>query len=119
MSDIKLDNTGDIVFEHGDLAFVEDDDAIRQHLLVRLRFFRGEWFLNVLEGMPYFERVLAKGVPLAAIEVLFRKVIIETPGVTGVTNIALDYEAGTRHLTLSFGATLETGTTLEFPEFIL
>ena len=46
MSDIKIDDqTGEILFEDGELILIEGSDVIKQSLTTRLKHFRGEYFL--------------------------------------------------------------------------
>lgn len=56
--DMRLDlETDDIVVDYD--AHLNDDDpigAIVQRVHLRLTLIRGEWFLNLAEGVPYFER---------------------------------------------------------------
>lgn len=107
---------------HGDLEWVTGEDAIAQHIRIRLRFFKGEWFLNTGEGLPYFQEILQKGTSRARIEALFRKTITGTPGVSGLNAFSMQYDGTTRALTLTFEAQLDEGGTLEstdYPPFVL
>jgi hypothetical protein len=117
MADLKLnEQTGDLdVGADGDLSLVDGIDAIRQHLKIRLQFFRGEWFLDTRLGVPYFEEILRKSPDLNVVQSLFRDVIRTTPGVVEITEFALDYEGTTRTLSLDFRA-LTTDGPLQFTE---
>jgi hypothetical protein len=59
VGDLALSDLGD-AFIRTTLA-----DEFAQRLRVRLSFFKGEWFLNLDEGMPYYQLILVKG-PRAA-----------------------------------------------------
>lgn len=120
MSDVRLaDNGNDVVFVNGDLQIVTGREAVAQHLRIRLRFFRGTWFLNRLEGMPYYELILVKRVDIATITSIYQKVITETPGVATVENLRLDLDRVTRKLSVSFQATTTDGENLTFSDFIV
>lgn len=78
----------------------------------RFQMALGEWFLNVLEGVPYFQTVLVKNPDLGAIRQLFRKVILGTPPIVSVTDLSLDYDPRKRTLGYSFEAVTDAGTTI-------
>lgn len=117
MADLKLDTqTGDLeISSTGDLQIIAGIDAIRQHLSLRLQFFRGEWFLDTRLGIPYFEEVLRKAPDLVVVQSLLRDAIRSTPGVLEITEFVLDYDGVTRTLSLDF-RTLTTEGPLEFTE---
>jgi hypothetical protein len=116
MADLKLDENGDLeIGADGDLIIVDGIDAIRQHLKIRLQFFRGEWFLDTRLGIPYFEEVLRKAPDLNVVQSLLRETITTTPGVIRLTEFTLDYEGVTRALSLDFRA-LTTEGPLRFTE---
>jgi hypothetical protein len=117
--DLKLDNDGDLAIEGGGPVYVEDVEAIAQHLRIRLKMFLGEWKLNPLEGIPYYQRVLEKNPDSAVISVLFRKVILGTPGIKSLDDMELELDRSARTLTLSFAATATTGEPLVFDDFVL
>lgn len=80
--DFALDlATGDLEIP---LRLVDGADAIAQRLLVRMSFFKGEWFLDTRLGIPYLENVFVRNPDLPFIEAMFRKVIKTTPGVDKV-----------------------------------
>jgi len=116
VADLKLDENGDLeIGPDGDLIIVTGIDAIRQHLRIRLQFFRGEWFLDTRLGIPYFEEVLIKAPDLNVVQSLLREAVRETPGVISITSFELDFEGVTRKLSLDFDA-LTTEGPLRFTE---
>lgn len=121
MTDLVLDASGDLdvtpsgdIHTHTDLA-----SDRRQHLSIRLKFVRGEWFRNTLEGVPYFQSILVKNPDLGLIGSIFRKVILSTPGVVGLSTFDPFFDTVLRRLSLSFDAKLEDGQTLTFSDFVL
>lgn len=60
MTDIYLDPTsGDVSIVDGLLRLTESvDEETRQRLAITLGTFRGEWFLDISIGLPYFQMVL-------------------------------------------------------------
>lgn len=82
--DIFVDpDTGDIVYDNADLPLVTEDSRqdVAQRLRIKLQTYLGEWFLNIENGVPYYERVLRKGVRKEDIDVLFQSLIREEDGV--------------------------------------
>jgi hypothetical protein len=116
MSDLKLDDlTGDLVIENADLVLTTGSDAVRQHLLQRLRTFMGEWFLNLDAGLPYFQNILIKDPNLNAIDGVIKNVIIDTPGVLELLSFDMNYDSSTQALELTFSVQVSDGV-LDFTE---
>lgn len=48
--------TGDLDLTNGQLRFTANNaELTRQRIAITLNTYRGEWFLNILEGIPYLE----------------------------------------------------------------
>lgn len=101
MIDIKLDDNHDIVFDPYDLALVSGAEALRQRLKQRLLLFRGEWFLDIDAGVPYFEDVFIKQPRRNVLESAFKREILGDPEVTSLTAFELGF-TDERTLTLNF-----------------
>jgi hypothetical protein len=121
VADLQLSTVDDDLDLTGEqLSIVDGDDAIIQHLLIRLRFFTGEWFLDTRVGLPYYDSILVKNPDLVFIRSLFRKAIIKTPGIAGIDSLTTAYDGTTRKLTVSFSAVKDDGEVLDFSkEFII
>jgi hypothetical protein len=121
VADLALDPaTGDIDLTAQKLHLVDGDDAIVQHVALRLRMFRGEWFLDSTVGMPYYERVLVKNPDLVAVRSAFRQAIASTPGIASIDKFDLALDSTIRKLTVTFTATKQEGGTLDFTrEFVI
>jgi len=127
MSDLAIAETvdgenpiaGDLRVVDGQLVLVEADDAIAQDLRVRLRWFRGEWFLDSRTGFPWFERVLGQKVTERVVEALLRKAITSTPGVVRVATLRVSIDRASRALTATFAAVTTSGQTASFTDFVL
>lgn len=118
MSDLKLNtSTWDLQITNGDLVLIEDKEALSQYLRQRLQTFLGEWFLNVEEGIPYFQEVMSKGTGLEAISSIFKKAILETAGVQGLESFEIDFDPVNRTLELEFAAQSVAGV-INFNEVI-
>lgn len=76
----------------------------------RLRFFKGEWFLDSREGVPYLEFVLGvKNPDKNLLERLFREVILGTQGVKEILDLVVEVDAATRSLNVSMRVLADDG----------
>ena len=60
--DIAVDvNISDIVLtDDGDIMLIDNAERVAQQIVISLRFWLGEWFLDTSLGVPYLEYVLVK-----------------------------------------------------------
>ncbi len=81
--DLALDDDNDIAFDGKDVFIIEGPQTTRQRLLVRLSLQKGQWFLDINLGVPYFEYVFGADfdADLITINSVFLDVILGTPGV--------------------------------------
>ena len=113
-TDLELDpTTHDIFVSIKDLSIIQDTtDAIVQRLRIRLKFFRGEWFLNKLFGVPYHQRVFNKSITKSQADGIFRSEILSTPGVVEIITFTSTLNNSSREYTLSFSCRASTGDTI-------
>ena len=111
----------DLLLVSSSIPLVGGTDAIAQHIRVRLRFFLAEWFLNKLEGLPYFRDVFIKNPSPSLITAVFRQVVLDTPGVEVISSFNLQVDSTIRTLDVEFVALLESGEVLsaDFGDFIV
>lgn len=107
--DFALAADGDLDLSSGDLRMTTGVEAIAQGIQVRLLAFRGEWFLDLDDGVPYFETILGQKFNEAVARDTFRAAIAAAPGVIQVTALALSFDGPTRTLSLSFEALTDLG----------
>ena len=110
----------DIVFESGSLQWVDGLDFIRQRLEIRLDIQKGEWFMDLRDGIPWREAVLVRNPNLSAITALFTERILSTPSVVfdgkeypsviRLDRFDLAFDNVTGFLTLDFLAITPFGT---------
>jgi hypothetical protein len=111
-SDVMIIRTipaGDLLIQNGTAPLTQGPIFVRQKIAARFQFFKGEWFLDLRQGIPYFQNVLGKNPNLAVIQALFRKVVATTPGVAYVPDFALLFDHSSRHCTFRFIAKLIGG----------
>lgn len=118
MSDIQINSaTEDIELVGNDFALTTGVAAIQQHLSQRLKTFLNEWFLDKRIGIPYFEHVLKKNFDPVVVDTVFKKQIIDTPGVIELLYFNADLDRTTRTLNIEFKARTTEGT-INFSEVL-
>lgn len=109
----------DLELTEGQLTFVSGKTAIAQKCVERLKFFKGEWYQNQKEGIPYFDSIFVKNPSLPGI----RKIIVDTltsvRGVQSVDNVTVELDKLTRILTVSWSVTTDGNETIETPPMVL
>lgn len=118
MADLKLNvTTHDLEFTNGNLTFETGIDEIRQLMLERYLAFKGEWYLNVTKGVPYFQDVFKKLVNTNILVSIFKSVARQTPGVIELLSFKLDFDNTVRQLSINLRARTQDGI-LTFSELI-
>ena len=80
---------------NGQDSFISDLKAVTQIIATRLRLFEGEWFLDLLDGLPMFQKILGSSgsvVNLKVVVNLISQRIKLSPYVTSVTNVKASYQ---------------------------
>ena len=91
-----------VIDETGNLQLVYDAEAVGQHARQRLMFFKGEWFLDPTIGVDWFGQILGFGESRMAIaEATVKKVLLETPGVTGLRTVSTEFDRPNRGVKIS------------------
>ena len=81
MSTIAVDENGDLA---RGVVVLKGREAVGQNVKQRLLLLRGEWFLDITAGVPYYESVLGRFNPEHT-ALLFREEILKVQDVTGAT----------------------------------
>ena len=89
----------------GRLVRVYGPDEVKQRILVALRHYWQEYFLNVQDGVPWYEVILGSK-NKKTIELIIRRAILEVPGVVTVSSLVIQY-SNTDHRHLEIYATVE------------
>lgn len=103
--------TGEPLQGNGQSNFLFDLAAIVQIIRTRLLLFTGEWFLNLLDGLPMFQSILGSSGSSANIEVVINIIcqrIQGTPFVNSVNRVVASYQ--NRKFTFSAEAETPFGT---------
>lgn len=104
-----FDANGDYVLNR----FITQTEATVQAVETRLRLFKGEWFLNLDDGVPWFQRVLIKPARLREVESIIRRTILQTEGVERLIKFDFIFDGETRKLSVEFEARTIYGDNVE------
>lgn len=105
--------TNDLLFVNGELVLVKTvHEEVAIVLSAKTKHVKGGWFLDVREGMPWFEALLVKNPDLQIIKGIFRQVILDTQGVTDVTQLDLSFDSPNRLLTGTIRVLCDDGFTI-------
>lgn len=104
MKDLALDpSTGDLLIVDFDATLVDGIDQIAQNLAIRLRFIQGEWYLNILAGLPYYQYFFIKNPNQIQIETFLKDEISNTTGVQEITSFTSNFDSQNRKFNVEFG----------------
>lgn len=85
--------------------FLSDKAAVDQIIRTRLLLLEGEWWENISEGFPLWQKILTYGGGnLAAVNLLIQNNILGSPYVTGVTGV----QSSISHRGLAYAANVQT-----------
>ena len=102
---------GDLTWKNGpltpDYTTQSRVDVVAQRLLIRLRSFQGDWFLDTGYGVPYFQRILGHKIKKSAVDLIFQREILAENGVKELTFFESTFE--NRKYSLSFRVKVTTG----------
>jgi len=108
--DLLLSEEHDIVWVNGPLLKEQTTqtrvDVVAQRLLIRIKNFEGEWFLDTSYGVPYWD-FLGKKVKKSAVDLIFQREILLENGVKELTFFQSTFE--NRKYSLSFRVKVTTG----------
>jgi hypothetical protein len=125
MADIKIalvadddnPNVGDIYLENGTARLTSTLlEEVAQRLFISLKMFKGEWFLDPDQGIPYWQSILGQRIPLSVMSGIFRRAIQLQPGVKAITKLTVVQNTD-RSVQLDFACTLTDGTILRSVDF--
>jgi len=96
----QLNGNNDIQIENGRFLTVAGTDEVKQRILVALQHFYQEYFLDVPDGVPWYEVILGSK-NKKVVELILRKKILEVPGVVGIISFQKTFNNITRHMDIS------------------
>jgi hypothetical protein len=109
--DTYLDESGQPVIIGDDIGDQEDySQMILQRVYCKLQIAVGEWYLDQRQGVPWYGRILAKGITAPAIKRIVKLAIESVPGVQSVDTISVTLNKTNRTATIRFSGTTDTGS---------
>lgn len=82
----------------GNLAMVNDAEAVGQHARQRLQTYEGEWFLDTVAGVPWLDGILGSSYDPALAESVVKAELLDTEGVTEITSFSVRFTRQSRGL---------------------
>ena len=112
--DIALNiSKNDLVLQNGDLIIIDNTERVAQQVLITLRFWLGEWFLDTREGVPYLEYVLVKNPNMSHIRQILTEKIQSVEGVKRIISLDFDFRRVARELYVDFEVDTDYGLITE------
>ncbi len=107
MSDLALDpSTRDLILPP---RVISGPEKIAQSVGIHLRTWRGQWFLDLLHGVPYLTDVLGRRRP-EMVEAILRHEILSVAGVRAITAFSITVDQSDRVARISFAAETDEGS---------
>ncbi len=96
---------GDLKIVSGDFVLVDDAERVAQSVEIRMRAFRGEWFLDRTFGLPWFQSVLGgKMISSAEYDAVVKATILEVEEVNRITSFSSEFDRANRKYSVEFVA---------------
>jgi hypothetical protein len=96
----RIDAHGDWTFGAGRASYADRSESVAQRVKTRLLSFQGDWFLDLSHGLPWF-KLIERPADLARIERAVKTQILQTDGVSIVTEFSMTPNAATRQLNIT------------------
>jgi hypothetical protein len=110
-NDIALSNTRDLYFNaENDFRLINGINYVGQRVGTRLRWFLGEWYLNITLGVPYFQEILIPNPNEISVVDYIKQQILSTDGIESIESFNVNFDTGNnRVLQISFSAITNYG----------
>lgn len=105
--------SNDLVIKNNDLILIDNAERVAQQVLITLRFWLGEWFLDTREGVPYLEYILVKNPNMSHIRQILTEKIQSVEGVKSIVSLDFDFRRVTRELYVDFEVDTDYGLVTE------
>lgn len=105
--------SNDLVIKNNDLILIDNAERVAQQVLITLRFWLGEWFLDTREGVPYLEYILVKNPNMSHIKQILTEKIKSVDGVNNIVSLNFDFRRIRRELYVDFEINTDYGLITE------
>lgn len=105
MTDIKLNvQTGDLDLTNSALSIVDDTmlEALRQKIQIAILLGKGEWFVNINDGVPYVTDFVVLKNNRNFIDTFMRSYIRQIVGVDNLVSYSSSVDNATRKMAITF-----------------
>ena len=110
--------THDLVLVNGDIVWNADPrTSTAQEIKTRQLLFKGENFLDLRDGMPYYQEIFQKGTPPERIAELFRLSLLSVPSVIDVPRCEVEINPSTRVGQVVWTARTDDGQLIRSEDF--
>ena len=113
--DFKISDEGYLYVEDKDIGFVTGEEAAKQDFRARVRYIKGEYFLNSDDGID-FGIVQGKKSTDLQIEAQFKKAISASPFFKRFTNFNITVTESSRSAELEFSVECVDGYIIDITE---
>lgn len=119
--DIGLDPaTGDLQIINGDFVITSGETGVAQLCRIAVMLVRGEWFLDLDAGIPYYARdgvpdndaIMGQPYNDPKIRAAYRDALTAVQGVGTVDSVTTSFAPGTRTLTVTWTVVTDFGDTI-------
>ncbi len=115
--DSENPDVGDLYLENGTVHLTTTlIEEVAQRLFVSLKMFKGEWFLDPSQGVPYWQSILGIKQPLSVVTQIFRQAVAQQPGISRIDRFTATPQSN-RGLLIEFQCVISDGTVLSSADF--
>jgi len=100
--DLLLSDSHDLVISGFDLQLTNETSNLKQLLQQQLMTFKGDWFLNIDKGIPYYQEILGQRNSIDAVRAIFIEAINAVDGVKEIIELELNLDSKNRSLDVRF-----------------
>jgi hypothetical protein len=100
--DLLLGSDNDLEIVNFDLQLTDNNTTLKQLLKQELKTFKGDWFLDVDKGLPYYQEILGQRNSIDAVRSIFIEAIKSVDGVEEIIDLELNLDGKNRTLEIKF-----------------
>ena len=93
---------GDLTLDaKGNIAVVDGIAALQQRVIQRLRFWEKEWFLNYIDGVPYYSEIFQRPINAGLASAILVEQVMRVLEVERVSGVSVTLNPFTRQLSFT------------------
>ncbi len=97
----RLDENGDYTFGKGLGDFIDGSNAVAQAIQTKLKLYEDEWWEDLDDGLPMFQKILGHRTPKAEVANIIKKRILEVPNILEINTVDFSYNGQSRSYSFS------------------